>query len=68
MVTCSPPGSSTAPRWAPEARTSSDTRAALAWRSKVSTPAVLAYGFTTSTSASSLASRLGMTKLAVPNE
>ena len=34
MSTNSPPGSRTAPRWAPEARTSSDTRAAAAGRSK----------------------------------
>jgi hypothetical protein len=38
----SPPGSRTAPRWAPEARTSSETRAVEACRSKVRTLAVLA--------------------------
>ena len=62
----SPSVSITAPRWAPDARTSSETWAACSQRSKVSDCRVEAYGLTDSTSAPSFDSTFGITKLAAP--
>ncbi len=70
MVANSASGSITNPRSLPDARTSSATRATLAvWVSTNSdADAVLANGFTASTSAPSDVSRLGITIDTAPNE
>ena len=67
-VSCSPSGSNIAPRLAPEDRTSSASRAACTVLSKLMTPDVETFGLIPRTSAPSLASTLGMTKLVVPKE
>ena len=62
----SPSGPSTAPKWAPAARTSVDTPRACSRRSKVTERRAAAYGLTDSTSAPSLPRTAGMTNDAAP--